>query len=114
MASSSSDSYRTKFYEFLKEDKAKRDFILGFLAPHYENVVDNLTTKDDLSYSDVKMRLHNLNRNTDSTSTAYKATETKKQKGKQQSSSVKECSYCKKHNPKSFKGHLWQDCNRLK
>jgi len=53
----SSDSYRTTFANFLNEDKAKRDFLMDFLVKHHKNVIDNLTTKDSLSYTDVKQRL---------------------------------------------------------
>src|SRR5690606_26328249 len=59
MASTGSDSYRTDFMTFLGHDKAKRDFLLGFLVrqPDWKNIVDNLTTKDALSYSDGKRHL---------------------------------------------------------
>jgi len=50
----SSDSYRKTFATFLNEDKAKRHFLLGFLVKHHKNMIDNLTTKDSLSYADVK------------------------------------------------------------
>jgi hypothetical protein len=49
--SSTTDTYRAIFAKFLAEDKAKRDFLLAFIVNHHQNVVDNLTTKDDLSYS---------------------------------------------------------------
>src|SRR5690606_17070381 len=59
MASIGSDSYRTDLKTFLGHDKAKRDFLLGFLVRHpdWKNIVDNLTTKDALSYSNVKRHL---------------------------------------------------------
>jgi hypothetical protein len=50
----SSDSYRTTFASFLWEDKAKREFLMGFLVKHHKNVIDNLTTQDSLWYADVK------------------------------------------------------------
>ncbi|KAI0992692.1 hypothetical protein K3495_g15493 [Podosphaera aphanis] len=57
LARDSTDSYRQEFAVFLGNDKAKRDFLLGMLSRHCKNIVDNLTTKDDLSFTDVKQRL---------------------------------------------------------
>jgi len=54
LSKASSDSYRKTFATFLNEDKAKRDFLLGFSVKHHKNMIDNLTTKDSLSYADVK------------------------------------------------------------
>src|SRR5690606_10442549 len=54
LCGASKDSYRVAFSKFLDEDKAKRDFLLGFLVRHHKNVVDNLSTKDNLSFADVK------------------------------------------------------------
>jgi len=56
----SSDSYRKTFATFPNEAKAKRDFLLGFLVKHHKNVIDNLTTRDSLSYADVKPRLMDI------------------------------------------------------
>jgi len=53
----SSNSYRKTFATFLNEDKAKRDLLLDFLVKHHENMIYNLTTKDSLSYADVKQQL---------------------------------------------------------
>ena len=50
----SSDSYRTTFAVFLNEDKAKQDSLMGFWFKHHKNMIDNLTTKDSVSYADVK------------------------------------------------------------
>jgi hypothetical protein len=47
-------SYRTTFAVFLNEAKAKQDFLMGFLVKHHKDVIDNLTTKDSLSYVAVK------------------------------------------------------------
>jgi hypothetical protein len=121
--STTSDTYRTKFREFLEEDKAKRDFLLGFLVKHHENVVDNLTTKDSLSYSDVVQKLHSLSSNAESSSSvAYKANQ---HSGKKKNtdftkrntpadSTKKECTYCKAHKLGTYTGHMWNDCRKLK
>jgi len=42
---------------FLNEDKAKRHHLVGFLVKHHQNVINNLTTNDSLSYPDLKSRL---------------------------------------------------------
>ena len=60
LSKASSDSYRKIFATFLNEDKAKRDFLLGFLVKHHKNVIDNLTTKDSLSYADIKQQLMDI------------------------------------------------------
>ena len=54
LSQASSDLYRKTFATFLNEDQAKRDFLLGFGVKHHKNVIDNLTTKDNLLYADVK------------------------------------------------------------
>jgi len=50
----SSDLYQKSFASFIDDNKAKRDCSWGFLVKHCKNEVDNLTTKDSLSYADVK------------------------------------------------------------
>jgi len=60
LSNASSDSYRKTFATFLNGDKAKSDFLLGFLVKHHKDVIDNLTTKDSLSYADVKQRLMDI------------------------------------------------------
>jgi transposase InsO family protein len=118
LTSGSTDTYRTKFREFLEEDKAKRDFLLGFLVKHHQNVVDNLTTKDSLSYSDVVQKLHSLSSNEleSSSSVAYKVNQQPARGKKKNSDSTnkKECTYCKAHKLGSYVGHVWNDCRKLK
>jgi len=60
LSKASSDSYRKTFAKCLNEDKAKRYFLLCVLGKHHKNVIDNLTTKDSLSYADVKQRLMDI------------------------------------------------------
>ena len=125
LASSTKDSYRTNFAKFLAEDKAKRDFLLGFLVDHHKNIVDNLTTKDDKSYTDVKRHLLDTVRSdNDSSETALAAFKPKgKGNGKKGNSSKKpssssssdiSCNWCRKHQPGKEKGHIWQNCDKLK
>ena len=60
LSKASSDSYQNTFATFLNENKAKRDFPLCFLVKHHKNMIDNLTTKDSLSYAEVKQRLMDI------------------------------------------------------
>jgi len=54
------DPYRQKFRAFLDEDYVKRDFLLAALSKHYPNPVDNLTTKPNLSYAELKHHIKAL------------------------------------------------------
>ncbi|KAI1005104.1 hypothetical protein K3495_g3118 [Podosphaera aphanis] len=58
MAKASTDFYRIFLSKFLQEQKAKRDF-LALLAEHPEDIVDNITTKDDLTFIEFKQQLMN-------------------------------------------------------
>ena len=125
LAKSEVDDYRIAFHTFLTNDKAKRDFFLAFIKTHHKNVVDNLTTKEDLSYSDVITRLHEMDDgdDVDVPDVALKTTTTKHGKkkayksdnsDKPKESDKKDCTYCRKHSPGRSSGHTWQDCRKLK
>jgi len=134
--------YKANYRRLLVNDKYKRDCLLSALVKHYPNVVDNLITKEDLSYEDLKERLISLSSNgqlngydggnntsgsngNGNTSTALVVAgkgnnKNKKKKGQQgqqaqqaQTPGTKECSYCKCHGGR-YKGHNWQDCRTLK
>ena len=95
--------------------EAKAALMLYTLPSSLENVVDNLQTKQDLTYDQAYQKLIDLTTdNKDEDDKAYRITETKG-KEKANTSGTKECSYCKKHYPKSkYIGHLWNECNKLK
>ncbi|CAJ2645143.1 unnamed protein product [Trifolium pratense] len=57
LARDSNEEYRQDFANFLQKDLVKRDFLLGFLSRYKKNIVDNLTTKTDLTFAVVKQRL---------------------------------------------------------
>ena len=82
------------------------------------NIVDNLQTKDNLTYNQVYEKLMDLPRKVKSKDDkAYKATASSlEEKGKWKDTTEElECSYCKAHYPKSkFQGHKWSTCNKLK
>jgi len=124
LSKASSDSYQKTFATFLNEDKAKRDFLLGFLVKHHKNVIYNLTTKDSLSYADVKQRLMDIDNSDFEDNSALfvsKPSGNKKKVKKpskwnnssSSSSSPKTCTWCKKHNPGQSEGHTWNECFRL-
>jgi len=122
LSKGSSDSYLTTFAAFLKEDKPKQDFLMGFLVKHHKNVIDNLTTKDSLSYADVKQRLMDIDTSDTQDDTALFTSKPsgckekgKKAKGNSDSSSQKSktCIWWKKNNPGKSKGHTWNECFRL-
>jgi hypothetical protein len=113
--SNDSDTYSIKFRECVEEEKAKRDFLLGFHVKHHENVVDNPTTKDSLSYSDVVVKLHSLASGSYSdSSVAYKASRQNDKKDRDTDREKKECNYCKAHKLGNPQGHIWKDCPKLK
>ena len=60
IASNNPKTYRSSFRAFLDFDSAKRDVLLASLVLHYPNPVDYLTTKDNLTYSELKTRLYSL------------------------------------------------------
>jgi len=121
LSKASSDSYQKTFATFLNKDKAKRDFMLGFLVKHHKNVIDNLTTQDSLSYGDIKQRLMDIDTSEieDNSALFVFKTSGNKKKGMKpvksgnsnnsssSSSSSKTCTWCKKHNPAQSEGHTW-------
>jgi hypothetical protein len=95
---------------------------MGFLVKHHKNVIDNLTTKDSLSYADVKQRLMDINTSDTQDVTALFTSKpsgnkmkSKKLRGNSDSSSPKSktCTWCEKHNPGKSEGHTWNECFRL-
>jgi len=90
------------------------------------NIVDNLQTKEDLTYDQVYNKLMDLKIPTAVNSADNKAYKTADVKGKgkeprRESSRKgpptlpKECSYCKKHYPTACSdGHTWNECVKLK
>jgi len=121
LSKASSDSYRKTLATFLHEDKAKTDFLLGFLVKHHKNVFDNLTTKDSLSYADVKQRLMDIDTSDNDDNSALFVSKPwgNKKRGKKSksgnnnssssSSTSKKCTWCAKHNPGKSEGHTWNE-----
>ena len=120
-------SYRKKLNSFLECDEAKRDILLSTLIPHMSNIIDNITTKPDMTYAEAKMRLISLpsNQQSDSALLSFKSSDKgkhkkrktesdKKKKDKKKKDAKPWCTYCKKHHPHDFEGHTWVNCQRLK
>ncbi|RPB29273.1 hypothetical protein L211DRAFT_845258 [Terfezia boudieri ATCC MYA-4762] len=133
-------SFKAAYRTLLELEEAKREYLLASLVTHYLNVVDTLT-KDHLSYKDLKVRLiglainnqlpnYNGSNNSNNTNTALVANnrqnnKARRKKSQQDSASTQSttlativpgtrtCTYCKKHGHR-FKGHVWQDCRKLK
>jgi len=130
------EPYRKKFRAFLEENYAKCDFLLAALSKHYPNPVDNLTTKSNLSYAELKHHIRALASNGQLEQLSapapivdaalvtkgkrarrrqnYKARQNQiAQQNQMVQSPVYECSYCKKHG--HYAGsHEWQNCRKLR
>jgi hypothetical protein len=113
--------YRKHFLAFLDEYKVQRDFLLGFLVQHHQNVVENLTTKDDLTFADVKKRLIDMFPTIQGSSETALNTfqqignkKINKNKKTDKKSDIKDFTWCAKHNPGRSTSHTWNRCYRLK
>ena len=53
--------------QMLDQDDAnsKKDWMLAALVSHHPNLVDNMTTKDNLTFAQLKVRMHSLASNID-------------------------------------------------
>src|SRR5258708_9659513 len=59
-SSGGESSYRNKLNDFLACDEAKRDILLSIIIPHMSNVIDNITTKQTMTFNEAKHRLSPL------------------------------------------------------
>jgi hypothetical protein len=113
--------------------EAKRDFLLVCFTESYNNVVETLSSKDHLTYQDVKEHILNLPTNHRSLSGASSknskpqheanavfSTNGKKDKKKKIGSSSssksgsKECNWCRPQSPGTACSHIWTLCKELK
>lgn len=116
-----SDNFKlpTAFKSVFDSLEAKAALLLYSLPSSMENVVDNLQTKPDLTYDQAYQRLMDLSTTsaTDKDDKAYNTGTGNPPRNRNNTTEngQKECTYCKKHYPKSrFTGHTWNDCNKLK
>ena len=135
--------YWKKFNLFLRCDEAKHDILLSALVPYIENVIDNISTKTDITFAEAKSWLISRPSQSSSQDAALVVTGTKgngkkswkkRYHDKSGSSNNKSnsnysssnnhnhpndsakpwCTYCKKHNLMPFEGHTWMICRQLK
>src|SRR5258705_6068853 len=112
-ASGGESSYRNKLNDFLACDEAKRDILLSILILHMSNVIDNITTKQTMTFNEAKHHLSSLlssefqqaavlsakSRRAIQRQTATKSSKTDAAEKK------KVCNWCKKHGY-PCEGHL--------
>jgi hypothetical protein len=110
------------FKPILDSEEAKAAFLLLSLPASLDNVVDNLQTKENLTYNDAYQRLTDIaDRHEQGDSPDPKANKVseRKSKGKGKDKATtntkeKECTYCKRHYPNSrYTGHIWNECFKL-
>lgn len=120
LAGDSTDDYRILLAQCFSMDKAKRDFLLGMLSRRHKNAVNNLITRDDFSYGQVKQHLFDMDYDPPSQNSAFL---TERQNGKSTAPKPsgphkvgrkRTCAYCLKHFPAQAKGHTWQYCRKKK
>ncbi|KAI0998763.1 hypothetical protein K3495_g9431 [Podosphaera aphanis] len=101
----------TALRSFLSVEQVKVMYLFFSLPTSFNNIIDNLTTKDDLRFADVSRRLLDLNAmkllDIPSSSKAYFGNERSNSDNK-----TLECTYCKKHGV-NYKGHVYNKCRKL-
>ena len=123
----SSDRYALPlaFKLLFESTEAKAALLLRSLPESMNNIVDNLQTKEDLTYDHVHQRLLDLKSPCAASSAdnkAYKSADVKgngKAPGRKSppkgNSGSKECTWCMKHyGGVGAKGHTWNECHKLK
>jgi len=125
---SSTDRYtlRFVFQNVFESPEAKAAILLHSLPESMNYIVDNLQTKEDLTYHHVYNKLMDLKIPTAVNSADNKVYKSADVKGKGKElrrepsrkgpkALPKECSYCKKHYPTARSdGHTWNECVKLK
>jgi len=125
---SCTDRYTLLFFfqTVFESPETKETILLRFLPESTNNIINNLQTKEDLTYDHVYNKLMGLKIPTPVNSVdkkAYKTAEVK-EKGKElrrepsrkgPTGLPKECSYCKMDYPTACSdGHTWNECVKLK
>jgi hypothetical protein len=128
-----SSRYRKIVTNLFTCQEAKRDFLLVWIAESYDNVVENLSSKDHLTYHQAHEHILNLpsnylspfgasaqNSKPQYEANAVSSSNGKKDKKKKQGSSSssnsggKECNWCCNHSPGTESVHIWTQCTELK
>src|SRR5258705_11717389 len=122
-ASGGESSYRNKLNDFLACDEAKRDILLSIVIPHMSNVIDNITTKQTMTFNEAKHHLSSLP-SSEFQQAAFLSAKSRRAIQRQTATKLskmytdaaekkKVCKWCKKHGF-PCEGHLWFQCRRLK
>src|SRR5258706_4499231 len=116
-ASGGESSYRNKLNDFLACDEAKCDNLLSILILHMSNVIDNITTKQTMTFNEAKYRLSSLPSSEFQqpaflSAKSRRAIQRKSSKTYMDAEKKKVCNWCKKHGY-PVEGHLWFQCRRV-
>lgn len=76
LLTASTSEYHIAMKHVLNMDKAKRDYPLGAFIYDYPNLVDNIPTKDDLTFLQLKIKVYSLSSNVDNGTTGIAANTT--------------------------------------
>lgn len=98
---------------FLGSDSVKTMSLLRTLPLSFENVVDNLMSKDRVTFADVNKRLLDIQSSRSSPFGDSKAYFMKDKPSYNTKKKEKECSWCKSRN-KKYLGHRHSECRQLK
>ncbi|KAI0993108.1 hypothetical protein K3495_g15076, partial [Podosphaera aphanis] len=98
---------------FLDSDSVKTMSLLRTLPPSFENVVDNLMSKDRITFADVNKRLLDIQSSRSLTYGDSKAYSVKDKPFHNEKKKEKECTWCKARN-KKYQGHQHSECRQLK
>jgi hypothetical protein len=118
--------------DLFARQEANTDFLLAWVAKSHDNVVENISSKDHLTYHEAREFILTLPSNygsptgasTKNSNPQYKANAMsslngkKYKKNKKGSSSAsnsgrKECNWCRKHSPGTESGHIWIQCKAI-
>ena len=109
--SESSRPEATALKDFLSVEEVKVMCLFLSLPPSMENIIDNLSTKENVKFADVNKRLLDLSAtkitSIPSSNKAYSVENTNTRGEK-----ILECTWCKKHGGK-YKGHVHSKCLKL-
>ena len=124
-ASGGESSYRNKLIDFLACDEAKSNILLSILILHMSNIINNITTKQTITFNEVKQHLSSLP-SSEFQQAAFLSAKAQQavqrqsaQKMKSSTADVdnadkkKVCNWCKKHGF-PYEGYLQFQCQRLK
>src|SRR5258705_5831906 len=118
-ASGRESSYRNKLNDFLACDEAKRDILLSILILHMSNIIDNITTKQTMTFNEAKHHLSSLP-SSEFQQAAFLSAKSRCAIQRKSSKTYtdatekkKVCNWYKKHGF-PCEGHLWFQYRRLK